>query len=290
MSEALTILQEKLETLIEDAKRGAIIPIRLPGQLEEIAALLEGLPTESAAPPPELPPEMDAYREEQAEFVTVAVHDLRTPLTSIRGYSDMLHSGVMGELNDSQHQFLNTIRTNIHRMEGLLQDVSDLGKLRGGTIIISEKMDMAKNITGLVEKAMVPLAKELGKILTFDIPQGLPLLNTDGEYIAKAISKFVENGLRYSGEDGEVIVSAIGAGNRLTVTVRDNGIGMTPDELEKLGTLFWRAEREEVRVHKGSGLGVPIAYGLLDLLDASYTVESEHGTGTLVTIGLDGMG
>lgn len=290
MADARQQAREKLAALIDNAHKGAIIPVRLPGQLEEIAALLEAADAAAeAAKPPPPPADVEAVVRENAEFVSTAVHELRTPMTSIRGYSDMLNTPSMGELNDMQQQFLATIRANTRRMEGLLQDVSDLGKLRGGVLKLTEKMDMCKNIIGIVQKNTEPLAEELGKTLTFEVPQGLPLLNTDGEYFARALAKLIENGLRYSGEDGRVAVRALADDSWLVVEIEDNGIGMSAEEVEQLGTLFWRSDREEVREHKGSGMGLAIAFGVFDLLGAKVTVRSVLGAGTVVTVRIKGM-
>ncbi len=284
----------KLAQLIEDAHAGNIIPVRLPGQLEEIAALLESPAVQSAAGKSVGEDalgdtgDMDMM-EDHAQFISTAVHELRTPMTSIRGYSDMLNTPSMGELNDMQKQFLATIRTNARRMEGLLQDVSDISKIRGGTLNITEKMDMFKNIAMTVEKDLAPLAEELGKTLTLDIPQGLPLLNTDGEYFAKAIRKLAENGLRYSGGDGAVTVRAYADGSTLVAEVVDNGIGMSEDEQAMLGTLYWRGDNDTVRAFKGSGLGVAIAYGIIELLGGSVEVESAPNLGSKFIVRLPGM-
>jgi signal transduction histidine kinase len=281
--------QAKLAELIENAQAGNIIPVRLPGQLEEIAALLEEADEDTNDGSPANAGEAGDLLVENAEFVSTAVHELRTPMTSIRGYSDMLNTPTMGELNDMQKQFIDTIRTNAKRMESLLQDVSDIAKIRGGTLKITQKMDMFKNIVMLVEKDTAPMAEEMDKTLTFDIPQGLPLLNTDGEFFAKAIRKLVENALRYTGEDGEVTVRARGEGDMLVVEVEDNGIGMSEDEVAMLGTLYWRADNDDVRAYKGSGLGIPVAYGIIDLLGGKIDVESTPGEGTTFAIRLRGM-
>lgn len=287
MANAQQQAREKLAVLIDNAHKGAIIPVRLPAQLEEIAALLEAAEQEAeAAKPPPPSADVEAIIQDNANFILVAVHELRNPMTSIRGYSDML---TMSELSEMQQQFLDYIRTNTKRMEGLLHDVSDMGKLRGHTLKITEKMDMCKNILGIVEKETEPMAQELGKTLTFEVPQGLPLLNTDGEYFAKALTKLIENGLRYSGENGEVVVRASSDDSWLVVEIQDNGIGMNAEELEMIGTLFWRSEREEVREHKGSGMGLTIAFGVFDLLGAKYTYESAVDEGTLVTVRIKGM-
>ena len=290
MADAQQQAREKLSELIENAQKGAIIPVRLPSQLEEIASLLEAAEEEAqAAAPPPPPADLAEVIQENADFISTAVHELRTPMTSIRGYSDMLNTPAMGELTDMQRQFLDTIRVNTKRMEGLLQDVSDLGKLRGGTLKVTEKMDMFKNIIGIVQKETEPLAEEFGKTLTFDIPQGLPLLTTDGEYFAKAIGKLIENGLRYSDDDGKVEVQASGEDSWLVVEIVDNGIGLSAEEREQMGTLFWRSEREEVREHKGSGMGVAIAFGVFDLLGVKYNIQSTLGEGTSITLRIKGM-
>ncbi|MBN8637505.1 MAG: HAMP domain-containing histidine kinase [Anaerolineae bacterium] len=292
---ALEQAQALLAELHQGAQAGSLIPFRLPGQIQAIQELLGQAAEEAKAREAEIaakavPPDMETFLKEQAGFFGHAIHELRTPMTSIRGYGDMLGSGAMGALNDMQKQFVDTIRTNSRRMESLLVDVSDMNKLRAGTLRINSKMDMFKNIAMMVEKSARPVAESLNKTLTLDVPQGLPLLNLDGELLAKAIFKLVENGLRYSNEDGAVTVAASGEGSDLIINVIDNGIGMTPEDLARLGEVYFRSENELVRSFKGSGLGVPVAYGLIKLLGGTVNVVSEAGKGTTFTVRIPGMG
>lgn len=290
--DALAQAHALIDDLLEAARAGRIIPVRLPGQIEAIKNALtetKGGSHDSTPAKAEIPADMQAFLQEQAEFISTAVHELRVPMTSIRGYADMLNTPAMGELSDMQKQFLQTIRTNAKRMETLLTDVSDISKIRGGTLKINPKMDMFKNIVMRVEKDMTPLAEEMGRTLTFDVPQGLPLLNIDGELLAKALKKLVENALRYTLDGGSVTVRAEGEGNLLRVLVEDNGIGMTPEEIAQLGTIYYRADHDHVRSYKGSGLGIPIAYGIFELLGGKVTVESEPGKGTRFIISFTGM-
>jgi two-component system phosphate regulon sensor histidine kinase PhoR len=289
--DALTQARAMLDELTEAARKGAIIPIRLTGQLEAIAQKIAEAEDERAAQAQKsaVPADMESFLKENASFISHAIHELRTPMTSIRGYADMLGTPSMGELNGMQQQFLSTIRTNARRMESLMQDVSDISKLRGGTFKINPKMDMFKNIGLMVEKQMRPLADEMHKTLTFDIPSGLPLLNVDGEMLAKALDKLIENALRYTPENGEVRVVASGEGSKLRIDIQDNGIGMTPEEIAQLGTIYFRSENDTVRAHKGSGLGVPIAYGLIREMGGTVDVTSQPGEGTTFTVTLPGM-
>ena len=289
--DALAQARSLLHDLTEAARTGAIIPARLAGQLEAIESLLAQAAEAPAAPAPQDADfDKEAFLKDQAYVMGHAVHELRTPMTSIRGYSDMLSNAAMGSLTDMQKQFVDTIRTNARRMESLLTDVSDMNKLRAGTLRTNVKMELFKNVAMMVEKLAQPVVEATGRALVLDVPQGLPLLNTDGELLARALYKLVENGLRYSERaGGEVRLSARGEGNRLLVQGRDDGFGIAPADLAQLGTLYFRSEDERVRAYKGSGLGVPVAYGILALLGATIAVESAPEHGTTFTIGLDGM-
>jgi signal transduction histidine kinase len=291
-NEALAQAQALVNELLEAAKAGRIIPVRLPGQVEAIAnALMQAdAESQSSGQGAPLSADIEDFRREQAEFMSVAVHELRVPMTSIRGYADMLNTPSMGELNDMQKQFLSTIRVNARRMESLLRDVSDISKVRGGMLKIAPKMDLYKNIIMTVEKAMMPVAEEMGRTLTF-VPaeQGLPLLNTDGQWLANALNRLVENSLRYTRDGGHVTVSARGENNRLYIQIQDDGVGMTMEEMAQLGVLYYRADNDHVRSYKGSGLGIPIAFGIIDLLGGQVHVESQPEQGTTITVTLMGM-
>lgn len=288
---ALEQAQSLLEELLQAARTGAVIPVRLPGQLESLQEALVKVKDEQQAEQKktELPADMESFLKDQAYFIGHAVHELRTPMTSIRGYSDMLGNGAMGALTDMQKQFVDTIRANSKRMESLMTDVSDMNKLRAGTLRPNLKMDMFKNIAMMIENQTKPTAEQLNRTLTFDIPQGLPILNTDGELLAKAITKLVDNGLRYQPEDGEVTVSASAEGSKLIIKVQDSGFGMSPEDVAQLGTIYFRSDNEMVRSHKGSGLGIPIAYGIIRLLDGTIEVQSEKDKGTTFTVTISGM-
>lgn len=289
---ALTEAQAKLTDLLAAARNGTLIPIRMPGQIEEITALLAQVQVEHdktlAESAAAAPTDLEAYMKEEAYFVGHAVHELRTPMTSIRGYSDMM--GSMGQLTDMQKQFLGTIKINARRMESLMIDVSTINKLRKNTLKLSPKMDMFKNIAMRLEKDMMPLATELKRTLTFEVPSGLPILNIDSDLLVQALSKLIENSLRYSpAENATVTVSGRAEDKQLIITVKDNGIGMTAEEIAQLGTIYFRSDNDTVRDFKGSGLGIPIAYGLIKKLDGTISVESKHGEGTTFTVSLSGI-
>ena len=289
--------KQLLDQLLEDARSGALIPIGLPDQIEAIQTALladEQRLTDGLAQAKQqvfLTEDAQSAITEYAEFIKTAVHELRTPMTSIRGYSDMLaNPHMVGELTDMQKELLSVIRSNTRRMENLLSDISITNKLRAGILPVHHKMDMFKNIAQMAEKKTRPLAEELNRQLEFNIPQGLPLLNTDGEHLALVLIKLIENGLRYSPPgDGRVVVAASGENGTLVATVADNGLGMTEADLNNLGKLYYRGDHDVIREHKGSGLGMVIVYGLMNILGGTVDVQSEPNKGTTFTVRLRGI-
>jgi len=222
-------------------------------------------------------------------FVSVMVHEIRGPMTSIRGYSDMLGKNVVGPLNEMQQQFVETIRSNVIRMEHLVTDISDISKIRSGRMRLDSKMDMYKNIAMEVEKSTKALAEEHQHALTFATPSGLPLLNLDSARLAQALTKLVVNALQYTANGGQITVKAEGVDGGLKVLVIDNGIGMTPEEKAHVGELFWRADSDHVRSFKGHGLGLPIAIGFSEMLGGQFLFESETGKGSTFGFIVPGM-
>lgn len=224
-----------------------------------------------------------------SQFISVMVHELRKPMTSIRGYSDMLTKNVVGELNDMQMQFANTIRNNVISMERLIADISDLVKMRVGRIYAEPKMDMAKNILLEVEKNTREMAEEKSHQLTFEVPDGLPLLNLDSNRVKQAIIKLVENAIKYTNEGGEITVTATKVEGGMEVRVKDNGVGLSPEELERLGELWFRGDDPVVTNQKGYGLGIPIVQECMKLVAGRLFFESEKGSGSTFGVFLPGM-
>lgn len=219
-----------------------------------------------------------------SQFISVMVHELRKPMTSIRGYSDMLSKNVVGELNDMQMQFAQTIRNNVISMEALIADISDLTKMRVGRIKAESKMDLAKNIIMEIEKNTKELAEAKDQKLVFEVPDGLPMLNIDGTRVKQALRKLVENAIKYTPEGGNITVTASGEGDKLRIKVVDDGVGMEEAEIERLGELWFRGDDPVVTNQKGYGLGIPIAFECMRLVEGELFYESKKGEGS--TFGL----
>ena len=260
-------------------------------QLGEIVKLLSQTEDKDAGTMgEETSPEVAAVISMYSQFISVMVHELRKPMTSIRGYSDMLSKNVVGELNEMQMQFANTIRNNVISMEYLIADISDYTKMRVGRIRNEPKMDLAKNILLEVEKNTREKAEEKDHTLEFDIPDGLPLLNIDGTRVKQALIKLVENAVKYTPEGGKITVKAEkDETGGLKVSVIDNGVGLSEEELARIGELWFRGDDPVVTNQKGYGLGIPIVQACMRLVDGKFFFESKKGEGSTFGIVVPAM-
>jgi signal transduction histidine kinase len=287
MSADISKAREHVTAMIAAVRAGAKVDV---GQLEVLARMLDQVEIDRTRASAGM--DLRAILTDTAEFWKTAIHELRTPMTSIRGYSDMLAKPEMGgQLAEMQQKLLGVVRNNSRRMESLLADFSIMNKLRAGVLQLKPKLDTVKNIAMMVEKRIEPTVAELGRNLVVNVPSGLPMLQTDGEHLSMALAKLVENGLRYSpAEGGKVELTAQQDGTHLQIIVSDNGIGMSTEDITKLGRPYFRADHEVVRAYKGSGLGVPIAYSLMAALGGTINVDSTPGKGTRWIIRLPAMG
>lgn len=248
--------------------------MELRGELQ--AAQRQGEGQEAAA----LRQALQEMNQQNSEFVSVMVHEIRKPMTSIRGYTDMLVRNLVGELNEMQSQMMTTIRNNVLSMEQLVTDISDVSKFRAGRIKPNPKMEMFKNIAMQLEKDFAEAAKTRGIELTFDIPQGLPLLNLDAGRVEQALRKLLDNAIKYTPTGGKVKLSAEGLGNKLRITIQDTGVGISDADQKRLGELFFRGDQELVTQTKGYGMGLAIALACMELVGGELRWQSSIGEGS----------
>ncbi len=284
-SNPLVAAQELVNTLRANSDSA------IHSQLDDLARLLDQAVRQGQGEDAEaLRARMEEMIALNAQFVSVMVHEIRVPMTSIKGYSDMLGKGVVGPLSEQQQMFVDTIRSNVTRMEHLVSDISDISKLNSGRVRLDPKMDLYKNIAMMVEKKVADLAAQHNHTLTFDTPSGLPMLNLDGNRLAQVIEKLVVNAIQYTPDGGQITVKAEATDEGwLKVSVIDNGIGMSEADQAHIGELFWRSDSEHVRNFKGHGLGLPIAIGFIKLFGGRFFFESTLDKGSVFGFVVPGM-
>jgi signal transduction histidine kinase len=226
----------------------------------------------------------------KSEFVSMVSHELKTPMTSMRGYTDLLLSGMMGELNEQQRKFLEIITQNIRRMGRQVQDLTDISRIESGRLHMNFTPIAYANVVAETLPSVQGLADEKSIKLNFHIPIELPPVKGDKERLVQVLTNLISNAIKYSPGDREVIVSfetaEISRPHQTTpqpvvvCSVQDNGYGISEADQQKLFTKFFRADDPNIRQAKGTGLGLSITKGIVELHGGQIWLESELGQGT----------
>jgi PAS domain S-box-containing protein len=237
----------------------------------------------------------------KTEFVSTVSHDLRSPLTLIRGYATMLE--LVGDLNDQQRVYSRNITAGVENMTRLTNNLLDLGRIEAGVGLRLEALDVPEVVDRVVS-ALQPHAARKNVILKTSRPPGRPPpLYADVGLFQQAVHNLVENGIKYTGPGGEVTVvmhwrppaEATGVSllapdyaasppvhklEDLRLEVRDTGIGIPPADLPRLFEKFYRGTQRESRQEKGSGLGLAIVRSIVEKHGGRVWVESQLGRGS----------
>ena len=225
-----------------------------------------------------------------AEFLSTVSHDMRSPLTFIKGYLDML--GLIGPLNERQEAFIEKITGGVMQMADMIEKILDAGRLdphTGRYELSREPADIAELARRATQALMEP-ARKKGLSLSTAIADDLPILNVDSARLASAFSNLIENAVKYTPEGGTVDVSLDIEQDSLVFRVRDNEYGIPAEEQARLFQRNVRLHRQEWKHVKGSGLGLFIVKNVAQRHGGDAWVESVEGQGSTfaLTIPLDG--
>ncbi len=219
-----------------------------------------------------------------AEFVDFVSHELKQPMTAMQGYSKMLIMGIGGELTPTQRQFVDVIDANVERMGKLVNDLLEFCRLEAGRTHLSLT---PVNVHDLLYESVADNRAELEArhhTVEIDVPEDLPLVRGDRQRLMEVLAHLVRNACRYTPEGGHIRLVAEGqgggTGGYVCVAVIDTGIGLSPEDLPRVGEKFFRAEHELVQQQPGNGLGVAISRHLVALHGGEFYVESEPGRGS----------
>ena len=212
--------------------------------------------------------------ESKSQFVAIVTHELRIPLTSIKGYTDLIRQGIVGEVNDQQKNFLEVIRNNVERMSRLISDLSDISRIERGKLSL-EPATLTLNT--YVEETMSSLRhkmEEKNQSLTAEVPADLPEIYADPNRLVQVLTNLVSNAWKYTPEGGKILVRASHMNSFVRVEVIDNGLGISEADQAKLFTQFFRSEAQEVRDQTGWGLGLNVTKKLVEIMEGEIGFSS----------------
>ncbi len=228
--------------------------------------------------------------EAKSTFLSTVSHELRTPLTAIKGYVEMLASGAGGELNDNQRQFTTTIHRNVNRMVQLINSLIFASSVKSGRLeYISGHTDLGQLIPQ-ISRELQPKAAEDGQQIKVDIDKRLQPLQADPIHMATILEELITNSIKFNRPGGKVWVTAVpetsveSKQSFAVVSVRDEGVGITPDEQPHIFDEFYRAERTSAHVRAtGMGMGLSIVRALVEAYNGRIWLKSVPDQGSSFT-------
>lgn len=227
-----------------------------------------------------------AIMQSKSDFIAVAAHQLRTPMTALNWIFESLEKGTEGKKEDA------AIITSIHEGHGLVQrslkivnDLLDAAQIEEGRFgFAPQEVDIAEFLGSVIAGAK-PYAEENGISLKFLTPENHYRVMTDPERLGVSASNFIDNAIKYNTRNGSVSVDTQLSPDRTFVVVRvsDTGIGIPKEDMEKLSQKFYRGSEATHLEPNGSGLGVYIAKNIIERLGGTMKIDSETGRGTTVS-------
>ena len=223
--------------------------------------------------------------EMRKQFVANVSHELRTPITSIRSYAETLMDNE-GLPKETEQQFLGVILKESDRMTNLVADLLTLSKFDAGSYEFHfERFSFERSLQDIYS-AMLLEAQKHGHEFTLDIASPLPEIIGDKARLEQVLINMVTNALKYTPDGGEITLSAGTSGKKVFASVRDNGIGIPADDVDKVFERFYRVDKARSRESGGTGLGLSIAKEIVARHSGELTLESGLGKGTVITMTL----
>jgi signal transduction histidine kinase/DNA-binding response OmpR family regulator/HAMP domain-containing protein len=220
----------------------------------------------------------------KTDFVATASHELRSPLTSIKGFVELL--GRSDVLGDREREFVDVVLQSTDRLVELVNDLLDVARLEAGRMEIHPRLFDVSEAIDEVSRLLRPRIEEKGQRLVLDVPPGLPKVLADPLRVRQVLTNLISNAHQYSDEGATITVTADGDRDEVELAVADDGRGMSPDDLDRVFERFVR--RDDAL--GGTGLGLSIVRSLVEIQKGTVDVASTVGEGTTFTVRLPAEG
>lgn len=225
--------------------------------------------------------EMDRLK---SVFLANMSHELRTPLTAIIGFSELLIDKVMGEITEEQTDCMENILTSAQHLLDLINNILDLSKIEAGRMELRPEPFQLEAVVFLVRRTVSPLIESKKLILNIESEEGIPDIYADLGKIKQILLNLVGNAIKFTPEGGTITIGAGFKDNSFALSVADTGIGIKPEDRERIFQEFQQAEDSTSKEYGGTGLGLTLTKRLAELHGGRIEVESELGKGSRFTV------
>lgn len=220
----------------------------------------------------------------KSRFLATIGHELRTPLNAVVGFSEMMTSGIGGQLSDTHREYAGLIHQSGKHLLEVVRMLLDMSRLEAGKFELQTEPFNAPELIEPCFSMVEPMAKDRNVLLVADIAKHLPMLMADERACRQVLLNLLSNAIKFSNPGGTVTVTLKRQGTMLNLSVSDQGIGMAPESLERIGEAFFQEQGGLARSYEGTGLGLSIVKGLVELHQGTLRAMSEIGAGTTVTV------
>lgn len=220
-------------------------------------------------------------------FLANMSHELRTPLNAILGFSELLQLDVMKNMPPERHrEYVGLIHSSANHLLQVLTEILDMSKIEAGKYeIVTEPFKVAQTLQTCCAMMRGQADRKQIAISTIGF-ETLPEITADERAVRQIMINLVSNAVKFTAEGGQVKVAAERVGRNIRIAVSDNGIGISSEHIEKLGIPFYQADSKYDRKYQGTGLGLSVVRGLVELHRGKLAFSSRKGIGTTVTVTL----
>ena len=221
----------------------------------------------------------------ESRFLANISHEFRTPLNAILGYTQLLLQGVSGPVNELQRKSLARIDSNARHLRALINDILDITRIESGRMLLTEAPFSVVDLVEDVMSELDPIIRRSGLSVTAQMNRTLPPVATDRYKVKQIVFNLLSNALKFT-PAGSVTILADVEPRRLTIAVRDTGIGIPEASRGKIFEDFRQLDESPARGYGGTGLGLSISRRLAQMLGGSIDLESQVGEGSTFTLRL----
>ncbi len=211
----------------------------------------------------------------KSDFIAMVSHEMRSPLTSIMGFTELLVQGDPGVLNDTQKEFMGIINLNTRRLVDLINNLLNLSKIEAGKVEFKKSpLDLARTVHGVLYNLRLDITEKKLNVRVLPPPESLDKIPADENQITQILLNLLTNAVKYTPAQGEVIISFKSTGKFVEVQVIDNGYGIEEKDLPQMFSRFYRSAKAKAENVSGTGLGLAISKLLVELHGGKIWVES----------------
>ncbi len=223
--------------------------------------------------------------EDELNFIAFAAHELRGPITVIRGYLEVLEDELSGVLQDDQHELFRRLTVSANRLSSYINNILNTSRYDRRHLNVHLNEDTLSGIYETIQDDMQLRANAQNRLLSVNFPADLPTIAADRASISEVLGNLIDNAIKYSNEGGAINVTATTKGDFVEVSVEDNGIGMPGNVVSNLFQKFYRSHRSREAV-AGTGIGLYISKAIVESHGGTIGVRSEDGKGSTFTAAL----